>query len=188
MNINNHNLTFEEDRILVDKKNVMMLWEHPIMEEVANYICRDGGDILEMGFGMGISADYIQSHNIDSHTIVECHPQILEKLYKWAKDKPNVTILAGRWWDVRRYFKKYNGIFHDTYGRDELGKISSILPLIGKDNMKFSYFGNNEKKIIISDLEKEFSVKHKKINVNPSYNDYYNHKIYYMPEVEFYGR
>ena len=42
----------------------MMDWEDPLMSASAAYICEGGGDILEIGFGMGISAGYIQSHTI----------------------------------------------------------------------------------------------------------------------------
>ena len=42
---------------------------------------------------MGICADYIQAQGVNSHTIIEIHPQIIEKLNAWASDKSNVTIL-----------------------------------------------------------------------------------------------
>ena len=58
---------------------VMMNWEAPIMEKSAEYICHNKGDVLELGFGMGICADYIQAQGVNSHTIIEIHPQILEK-------------------------------------------------------------------------------------------------------------
>ena len=60
---------------------VMHKWEHPIMKTKADFICQNGGDIIEFGFGMGISANYIQSHNINSHTICEINPQIIEELH-----------------------------------------------------------------------------------------------------------
>ena len=41
-------------------------WERPIMERVTEWVCSNGGDILELGFGMGISAELIQLH-IKSH-------------------------------------------------------------------------------------------------------------------------
>ena len=72
---------------------VMHKWESPIMKEKAKWLCEDGGDILELGFGMGISASYIQKQKINSHTICEINPQILKKLHEWAEDKTNVTIL-----------------------------------------------------------------------------------------------
>ena len=37
------------------KYHVMMDWERDIMKHHADYVCSKGGDILEIGFGMGIS-------------------------------------------------------------------------------------------------------------------------------------
>ena len=48
-------LVFEDTKILGENDiEVMMSWEAPIMEKSAEYICQSKGDILEIGFGMGI--------------------------------------------------------------------------------------------------------------------------------------
>ena len=79
----NKNLTFESDKIYYTegdvKWEVMMSWEDTLMSASAAYVCQGGGDILEVGFGMGISAGYMHSHSISSHTIVENHPDIIPK-------------------------------------------------------------------------------------------------------------
>ena len=65
-------LIFESNKIYyIDGSplEVMMDWEDPIMSSSAAYVCEGGGDILEIGFGMGISAGYIQSHSITSHPL-----------------------------------------------------------------------------------------------------------------------
>ena len=75
MNYINETLTFESDKIYYTDevyggdREVMMDWETSLMSASAVYICENGGDILEIGFGMGISANYIQSQPISSHTI-----------------------------------------------------------------------------------------------------------------------
>ena len=57
-------LIFESDKIYFTEEGiqveVMMDWEHSLMSASAAYVCENGGDILEIGFGMGISAGYIQ--------------------------------------------------------------------------------------------------------------------------------
>ena len=62
-------LEFNENKIIYTDTEaeweVMMDWEDPLMSASAAYICEGGGDILEIGFGMGISATYIQSHTIN---------------------------------------------------------------------------------------------------------------------------
>ena len=90
-------LQFLEDMIVSDEFGIiMMAWEHPLMKRHAEIVCQNGGDILEIGFGMGISAQYIQEYDIDSHTIIEIHPEIAEKAREWAEDKDNIEINRAR--------------------------------------------------------------------------------------------
>ena len=35
---------------------------------------------MEIGFGLGYSADVIQKYDINTHTIIECNPEVLKKL------------------------------------------------------------------------------------------------------------
>ena len=127
-------LIFNDDSIVCkdDGFEVMMEWERPIMEKVAEFICANGGDILEVGFGMGISADLIQAQSIDSHTIVECHPVILENLRVWASSKPNVTIIEGDWYENTDKLGQYDGIFHDTFGDHNWKKFDDVIYKIAK--------------------------------------------------------
>ena len=98
---------------------VMGDWEDPIMKAHAEITCRNGGDILEVGFGMGISADYIQEQDIKSHTIIELNDEIYEKAVEWAKDKPNTEIVSGDWKSVE-LDRKFDAIFFDAHVIDKL--------------------------------------------------------------------
>jgi hypothetical protein len=116
-------LRFEDDKIYFidlsgNEHQVMMRWETPVMQHHVDVLPVEGGDILEIGFGMGISADMIMSRNPASYTVVEIHPQVIERAKEWAKDKPNVTIIEGNWLDVLGEIgkKRYDGILFDTYG------------------------------------------------------------------------
>ena len=104
---------------------VMMFWEVPIMQKAAEYISHNKGDVLEIGFGMGICADYIQEQGVNSHTIIEIHPQILEKLNDWASGKSNVTIIEGDWANLS-LTDTYDGIFLDTFGDDNLDSFKTF--------------------------------------------------------------
>ena len=127
---------FKEEQLIIEPNNIQMgtketvmhSWEKPIMEAKADFVCGNGGHILELGFGMGISATTIQSHNIKSHTICEIHPQIIKNLKEWAKDKSNVIILEGDWYDNIDKMKKYDGILFDTH-KDPLQLYLKILYL-----------------------------------------------------------
>lgn len=104
---------------IIDKAagwDVMANWEAPMMKVHADIVCGNGGHILELGFGMGISANFIQEHNIESHTIIEVNPGMYAFLEHWAEDKPNVIPVKGNWYDDIPTDRKYDGIFYDCYG------------------------------------------------------------------------
>ena len=139
-------LTFESNKITITEtgEEVMMDWEDSLMSASSAYVTENGGDILEIGFGMGIASNYIQSHSIDSHTIVENHPQILEKLKTWANGKSNVTIISQSWADVTGSLSTYDGVFYDAYGDEKNYLFSSSLSGLTKSGAKVTFWNNNQ--------------------------------------------
>ena len=54
-------VTFSEDKLMdSDSKAVMMAWEKLLMEALAKVVCSGGGNILNVGFGMGLVDTAIQ--------------------------------------------------------------------------------------------------------------------------------
>tara|TARA_X000001388_G_scaffold66866_1_gene53896 strand:+ start:227 stop:724 length:498 start_codon:yes stop_codon:yes gene_type:complete len=161
---------------------VMMDWEDDIMKASANYVCENEGDVLEIGFGMGISANYIQANNINSHTIVENHPQIIEKLKTWAQNKPNVNIIEGDWYDVKDSLSTYDGIFYDTWGEEDWSRFATVLTLLTKPGTKVTWWNNNVDESTIHSID---GVEYETISVDPPSNCYFNSNMYYLPKKEF---
>ena len=160
---------------------VMMDWEDDIMKESAQFICHNKGDILEIGFGMGICSDYIQAQNVNSHTIIEVHPQIIEKLNIWAENKSNVTIIEGDWNSVNG-LSSYDGIFLDTFGDLSLDNFKSFALSKIKSGGKITYWNNNEEEYNPYLFD---SVSYDQISVTPNENIYTQiTNNYYMPKVE----
>ena len=179
-------LIFEEDKIYYTDEGitfeVMMNWEDSIMKASADYVCENGGDILEIGFGMGISAGYIQANNINSHTIIENHPQIIEKLKLWAVDKPNVTIIEGDWYSVKDSLSTYDGLFYDTWADENVDNFKTTLPTLMKLGGKATWWNN------FTDSGDVFFIDgtvYQAINVNPVDNIYFNSNTYYLPKKQF---
>ena len=174
-------LEFSDTKIIDTDINVevMMEWEAPIMEKSAEFICHNSGDVLEIGFGMGICADYIQAQGVNSHTIIELHPQILERLNTWASGKSNVTVIEGDWANLS-LTDTYDGIFLDTFGTPINGFKDFALDRI-KSGGKITYWNNNEEE----DNPYEFdSISYQQISVTPDDNYYFMDNVYYMPKVE----
>lgn len=108
---------FESSQLLIGGHQVMQDWERPLMAAMAGAVGETGGDILEVGFGMGISASFIQEQGVRSHTIVEANDAVVARFHEWKDQYPGRTIhlIHGRWQDVVGQFAEYDGVFFDTY-------------------------------------------------------------------------
>lgn len=145
-------LTYTNDGRLLDENGyaVMMDWEDPIMEHQAWTVASNGGDILNVGFGLGIIDTYIQSYNPKTHWIIECHPDVQRKMIQdgWLK-KPNVRCIFAKWQDVIHYLPKFDGIYWDTW-EESPRDFHLALPELLKPTGIFSYFNKPTKE----DLDK----------------------------------
>ena len=181
------NLIFEQDKIYYYDEEfggnfeVMMDWEDSLMSASAAYVCQNKGDILEIGFGMGISAGYIQSHSITSHTIIENHPDIISKAQTWASKKSNVTIITGSWYDVKDNLSTYDGLFYDTWGDDNMINFSASLSSLVKTGGVVTWWN------ILSEENNYYNipnVTYTQHSVNPPFNSYFNNTTYYLPQCQ----
>ena len=176
-------LVFNESNIVYGKDvYVMMDWEDPLMSASAAYICEGGGDILEIGFGMGISAGYIQSHTINTHTIIENHPDIIPKAQAWAASRSNVTIVEGSWYDIKTELSTYDGLFMDTYGDKNHTQFSSSLSSLMKVGGKATWWNGMTGSDNFYNIP---SVIYDIHNITPPPNSYFNHSQYYLPKKQF---
>ena len=184
MAFKDNTLTFSNTKIVDDVLGVevMMTWEAPIMEKSAEFICQSKGDILEIGFGMGICSDYIQAQGVNSHTIVEIHPQMIERLKTWASGKSNVTIVEGCWYDDRASLGAYDGIFLDTFGDTQTEHFKTVALSKAKSGAKITYWNNIEGENNRYNFD---TVSYDQISVTPASNDYTKiENTYYLPKVE----
>ena len=180
----NKRLEFTKNTIIENGtgREVMMDWERELMKRHAQVVCQNRGAILEIGFGMGISANYIQQHAIESHTIVECHPQVVPKLIKWAEDKRSVRVIAGEWDKVKEEFGKYDGVFYDAFNDDAFLTLPATISKIMNPGGIFTFFNNYE-----HPRSNWFALDatYETIAVNPPPNHYFNRTTYYLPTVRY---
>ena len=50
------------------------------MKQAAKTICKNGGRVLNIGFGLGIIDTFIQEEGVEEHWIVESNPTVLQKM------------------------------------------------------------------------------------------------------------
>ena len=177
---------FTDESILKDKRIVMHSRETPVMKQMVRWVCANGGNILEVGFGMGIASDFIQQYNISSHTICENNPDVIERLKIWAKDKQNVKIVEGDWHRHRDNFKKYDGILFDTFDDMYIEKFKKeTVYKLSKEKTNFCIWDNMESET--APYEKYQTMK---IKVNKSFEDSWNYHptdIVYVHKITING-
>ena len=100
---------------------VMMAWEKPYMEKCIEYL-DPSGSVLEIGFGLGYSAEKLCSYpHVSEYTVIECCPQVWAKFESFKEQMsekyPHVKInlIKGRWEDVLSETNIFDSIFFDDY-------------------------------------------------------------------------
>ena len=107
----------EEDLFILDQP-VMSKWETSYMAALAEVATQNRGRVLELGFGMVISAGFIQNYEIEEHVIIEANKDIYSNLERFAKESKNkVTPVFGFWQQQTANLKdeSFDGILFDTY-------------------------------------------------------------------------
>jgi spermidine synthase len=117
----NSQAQYEDTQLIIDGQQVMQDWERPYMEAMARVVTQTHGHVLEVGFGMGISASYIQAMDVKTHTIIECNQGVMGEFEKWKANYPgrDIRIVFGKWQDVIDDLGLFDGIFFDTYPMSE---------------------------------------------------------------------
>jgi len=110
-------LSTDRTQSLLTDQQIMEDWQIPLMRAMADAICQSKGDILEIGFGRGISSSMIQDYKVQSHTIIECNPHVIDKFKHWKLQQSgqNIYLITGLWQDTIDKLPLYDGIFFHTY-------------------------------------------------------------------------
>lgn len=109
---------FTDGKLTIAGHPVMQDWEKPYMQELARIASSNGGVVLELGFGLGLSASYIQQHPIEKHMIIEANKDVFIRLKAFVEEAPHhVEPLFGLWEEVISTIPddSIDGILYDTY-------------------------------------------------------------------------
>jgi guanidinoacetate N-methyltransferase len=164
---NRLSIKVDEKGLSVGPFQVMQKWEEPLMRAMADIVAQRG-DVLEVGFGLGIASKFIQDKGITSHTILEPHPQLFERLVEWAEGRNNVRPINESWekWTKNAPDNSFDAILFDTFPtrRSELHKNHVPFFRVARRLLKrgglFTYYSDEATHVCASHQEallKEFS-------------------------------
>lgn len=155
-NWRNQAATFTDTSLIIGGHSVIESWETGYMKRLAEIATHSGGDILEVGFGLGTAASFIQKNpNVRTHTIIECHPEVARKCRKaYAEEIKNgkVILCEAFWEDMTLTWpgERFDGILFDTYplSEEEAHKnhfffFKEAHRLLKKDGI-FTYYSDEE--------------------------------------------
>ena len=106
----------------LNEQEVMEDWQFPLMKAMANVATAEHGNLLEVGFGRGVSSEFIQQQGVKSHTIIECNDHIVTDFYEpWRARYPDrdIRLVHSKWQDAAEQLDVYDAIFFHTYALDE---------------------------------------------------------------------
>src|SRR5688572_17747674 len=93
-----------EDRTqkVLSDDEIMEEWQIPLMQAMAEVVTESHGNVLEIGFGYGVSATLIQEQRVRSHTIIECNDSVVETFFKWRElfQQNEINLVHGLWQDT----------------------------------------------------------------------------------------
>jgi guanidinoacetate N-methyltransferase len=160
---------YKDGKLQIAGHPVMEDWEDNYMRALADVAASRGGRVLELGFGMAISASYVQRHSVTEHVIVEANGEVYQRLVAFAAAHPSVTPRFGFWQDVVATLEpgSFDGILFDTYPTQEeevathwffFAEAHRLL----KPGGVFTYF---------SDEVRDFSPRHRKALEDAGFRD-----------------
>jgi amino acid adenylation domain-containing protein len=120
---------YDGSQLVIQGQQVMQDWERPLMKAMAEIVTESHGDVLELGFGMGISATYIQEFGVRSYTVVEANEGVAEYFERWKRGYPgrDIRLIHGRWHDVADKLGTYDGVFFDTVPINEEEYVKEVI-------------------------------------------------------------
>ena len=121
------------DSLRIGDEYVMHEWERPLIRRMVEDLKLTPDDrLLEIGFGMGISASILQEFGPASHTIVEPHPQVLVQAERWKGSRTNIQLHLGYWQQLDPGAQRYSAIFFDPFADD--------MAAVDDENLRFLKF------------------------------------------------
>ncbi|KAK4055945.1 Arginine N-methyltransferase 2 [Microbotryomycetes sp. JL221] len=154
--------------VAIDEQGVgvMMGWERPIMQQTADLLCQSHAsrkgknraqldehefNVINVGFGLGIIDECLQTYNPTTHLIIEPHPDVLKYAEsKGFMSKPGIKFFKGTWQQYLEALEKgdehyiqFDVIYFDTYSEHykDLHQFFDSLPNLLRDETSlFSFF------------------------------------------------
>jgi len=187
--VRKNNYTYKDDKLVNEfGQSVMMGWERPLMKKIANILTESKGDVLNIGFGMGIVDQYIYELKPNTHTIIEYHPDVIAYI-KENNWETKANFIFTKWQEQIGILGPFDSIYLDTWDDKRIPFINELLDKCLKVGGIFTIWYNKiEFDRILDKLPENYEVTYEYfINDNiipPAHEQYENGGFYIDPKEE----
>lgn len=135
-----HTTNNGEKVLYIDGIEVMADFEIPYMKKLSELVTLKGGDILNVGYGLGIADNHIETlrkkTNIKNHHIIELNNVIYNNAEKWKSNhlnKKHIHLHKGNWTSVLTKFEiQFTGILYDAFPLKKEDLCRDFIPFLKK--------------------------------------------------------
>lgn len=112
---------YTADELRIARHPVMQAWEEPYMDMLAGIATANGGRVLEVGYGMGLSSRAVlRRPSVTGYEVIECHPDVVTRAVTHLRGEigsGRVRLHVGFWQDVVPGLRdgSFDGLLFDTY-------------------------------------------------------------------------
>ena len=108
-----------DNHLIIGNQLITSIDEIDLMKDMTEIVGNKGGTIVEVGFGMGISAKMIDSYKtVNTHIIIEANKNVYNNLVKYAESITDVNVIpeVGFFenWITNQPSNMCDGVFFDT--------------------------------------------------------------------------
>ena len=114
----------------LSSQEIMEDWQTPVMAAMASACVQPGSSVLEVGYGRGVAAEFVQGRDPSIHTVVEVNTNAIETYFRpWRARhaEADIRLLAGRWQDVVDPSARYDGILFHAFPLNESEFIEHVV-------------------------------------------------------------
>jgi guanidinoacetate N-methyltransferase len=125
------------EALAIGGQPVMQAWETPLMRALVCSLPIEGGDVIEIGFGLGIANSLIVAREPRSYTVLERNPYVAEKARASLASLPFPSWVIETCWRETDFSAEFDAILFDAYpsDSDEMMAMFKSGRLLFEDNL-----------------------------------------------------
>ena len=121
---------FDISQSNLDDQRIMEDWQTPVMKAMARHVTEEHGHVLEVGFGRGVSAGFIQELGVRAHTVIESNDHSVRNFFEPWRGRHadrDIRLIHARWQEAVDRLETYDGIFFHAFPLNEREFIDQVV-------------------------------------------------------------